>query len=267
MRILVIHGSMRKGNTYTLTKEVVSCLYKKQDVEITEYSVADLDLPFCCSCHLCFSKGEENCPHYGRLRNIKDALLDSDGVILSGTTYIRSLNAAMKNLLDHFAYLFHRPALFGKRGMVITTSAGVGEKRVAKYIKTVMGQWGINGAKIVTQNIKAHKLQSNGAELSIKEIAKLDNTAEKFYSLIKSKRHIPPSLKNIAVHNAFRAMSLSDFSESECDTQFWRTEGFRNKAYPVKAGAFRYLVGAFIYGVAQYSTKVIGKMYIKRQKE
>ncbi|GHV43555.1 hypothetical protein FACS189490_13710 [Clostridia bacterium] len=91
MKILVIHGSMRKGNTYKLTSEITARLAKYPDVRITEYFVADLNLPFCLSCHACFAKGEELCPHYGQLRELHGALLSCDGVIISGTTYMWSI--------------------------------------------------------------------------------------------------------------------------------------------------------------------------------
>ena len=258
MKILIIHGSMRKGNTYALTKGIMNYLLSKPDVECTEISVVDLELPFCCSCHVCFAKGEKHCPHHDVMRDIQSVLMECDGVILSGTTYMWALNAAMKNFLDHLAYGFHRPALFGKKGMTIATSTGNGEKSVAKYLKTALAQWGINGAIVVTQNTKEQQLLS-----SDKIAAKLDRAAERFYQLIASKRFIAPKLKSIAVHNAFRAMSLSDFAENERDTQYWRQEGFYNRAYPVKAGP-KYMVGALMYGAAKYSTKMLGRIYAKR---
>jgi multimeric flavodoxin WrbA len=263
MKITVVHGSMRKGNTYALTKEILNRLSNISDIEITEICIGDLNLPFCCSCHLCFSKGEENCPHYDITRKVKDVLANSDGVILSGTTYMWALNAAMKNFLDHFAYLFHRPEFFGKRGMIVTTSAGAGEKNVAKYLKTVMGQWGINGAIVVTQNTKERKLASNNIGLTAKYVKKINNTAEQFYKILKSKQQISPSLKNIAVHNSFRAMSLSEFAESKRDTQFWSRKGFVDKSYPAKAGPFKSIIGTLVFSSVNNLAKVIGKFYSK----
>lgn len=46
MIILAIHGSMRKGNTYRLTKEVISRISSYPDVKIVEFGVADLNLLF-----------------------------------------------------------------------------------------------------------------------------------------------------------------------------------------------------------------------------
>jgi multimeric flavodoxin WrbA len=248
---------MRKGNTYAITKGIVNFLLTKPDVECTEISVADLELSFCRSCHVCFSKGEEHCPHHTAMRGVQSALMECDGVILSGTTYMWALNAAMKNLLDHLAYGVHRPALFGKKGMVIATSAGNGEKAVAKYLKTALGQWGINGAIVITQNTKERQLQS-----SDKTAVKFDRAAERFYQLIASNRFIAPKLKSIAVHNAFRAMSLSDFAENECDIQFWQQQGFYDRAYPVKAGP-KYVAGALMYEAVKHLTIMLGRTYAK----
>ena len=259
MKILIIHGSMRKGNTYAVTRKLIDRLLSKPDVECTEISVADLDLPFCSSCHACLTRGEEYCPHFPITGGVQSALMDCDGVIVSGVSYIRSLNAAMKNLLDHFAYGYHRPAFFGKKGMVVTTSAGTGEKGVAKYLKTVLGQWGINGAIVVTRNEKEKRLQTPEKETEI-----LNRYADRFYQLTASKQPVLPSLQNIVIHNAFRAMSLSEFGESERDTQYWLQDGYRDKAYPVEAGPFRYAVGAIMYKIIGFSAKMIGKVYAKR---
>jgi len=168
-----------------------------------------------------------------------------------------ALNAAMKNLLDHLAFSFHRPSHFGKKGMVVATSKGNGEKAVAKYLRTVLGQWGINGAVVVTQNAKEEKMLSPS-----KISARLDRYAEKFYSQIVSGSYIEPSLRSIAVHNAFRSMALSDYAEFERDTQYWNQDGFRDKAYPVRAGTLKYVVGSAVFAVAARLTKILGKRYM-----
>jgi len=249
---------MRKGNTYELTKEIVTRLLAKPGVECTEISVADLELPFCISCHACLNKGEEFCPHYEIVRSVSTALLECDGVIVSGATYVRALNGAMKNLIDHLAYYYHRPVLFGKKGMVIATSSGVGEKSVAKYLRTTLGQWGINDAMVVTLNEKEKRLKTKGDTW-------LSRNTEEYYRLIASKKPLSPSLKSIATHNSFRAMSLSEFCESERDALFWQQTGYSDKAYPVSAGPYKYAVGAIINKLVKISAKMVGRVYAKRK--
>jgi len=262
MKLFVIHGSMRKGNTYALTQEIVRRMAAEPDVEVTEISVADFDLPFCRSCHICFDRGEEFCPHYGVMREVEAALLACDAVLLTGVTYMWALGGAMKNLLDHLSYLFHRPALFGKRGMVIVTSKGAGEKGVAKYLKTVLGQWGVNGALIFTQNEKEKQMLSDA-----KMAVKLDRAAEQFTRLIKSNRQLPPSLKALAVHNAFRAMAQSDYADSERDSRYWRESGYGGKAYPLKISWPRRAFGACVNRASAGAARLAGRIYTKRQGE
>ena len=260
MKILAIHGSMRKGNTYGLTKEILNRLASKPGVTVTEISVADLELPYCLSCHTCFSRGEEHCPHYGAMRGVEEAILECDGFIVSGASYMRALNAPMKNLMDHMSYWYHRPALFGKKGMAIVTSAGAGEHAVADYLIDVLGQWGVNGAVGVTRNARGAALAKPG-----KTTEKLDRAAERFYQEILSGRQIHPSINNIAVHNAFRAMSLSGYTDSECDTNYWRKEAM-NKPYPVNAGPLKYAAGAIVFFAVKNLTNAVGKVYDKRKK-
>ena len=253
MKILIIHGCMRKGNTYALTREISDYLLTRPDVELVEISVSELNLQMCVSCHNCFMRGEEFCPHYGVMKGVEAAFENCDGIILGGSTYIWSLNAAMKNLLDHMAYGFHRPAYFGKKGIAVSTSAGAGEKGVAKYMKNVLGQFGVNGAIIVTRNAREQALVPKE-----KADAKIKNAAERFYRSIASKQQIAPSLKAVVVHNAFRAMSLGEFSGSERDAQFWRRKDYANRAYPAYAG-WKAAIGAIVFVCVRQATKAIGR--------
>jgi len=261
MKLLVIHGSMRQGNTYALTQEIVRRLAAKPDMEVAEIAVADLDLPLCRSCHACFAQGEEFCPHYGAMRPAEEALLACDAVILTGATYMWSLNAAMKNLLDHLSWLFHRPALFGKRGMVIATSKGAGEKDVAKYLKTVLGQWGAGGALVLTQNEKEQKLLSGESQA-----AKLGRAAERLYRQMQSSRPLGPSLKNIAVHNAFRAMAQDEYADSPRDARYWEESGYGGRAYPLKIGWPKRALGALVNRAAVGGARLAGRIYAKQKK-
>ena len=265
MKIVAIHGSMRKGNTYALTGEILRRLSAKQDVEVVEIGVADLSLPFCTSCHCCLLKGEEYCPHHAVMEKIQTALSECEGVIFSGVVYMRGLNAAMKNVVDHLAYLFHRPSLFGKKGMVVVTTAGSGASGVAKYLKKIFGFWGINGALVVTKKMRNHNTKPYAKlQLSLKETAKLDSVANRFYTLIKSNRQLPPSLKSIAIHNTIRAVSLSPYTESESDAAHWRKDKFCNKAYPVRAGLLKYLAGVLVYRAVRRMVKIVGWAYVRK---
>jgi len=82
MKITVIHGSMLKGKTYSVTQAALAHLWTYDGVQITEISVADMGLPFCCSCHTCFGKGEEYCPHSAVVSSVAKVIEDCDGLIM-----------------------------------------------------------------------------------------------------------------------------------------------------------------------------------------
>lgn len=251
MKILVIHGSMRKGNTYQLAQAVINRLEKHEDVHIEEISVQDMDLPFCRSCHVCFTKGEKLCPHRDVVGRVSDAIESCDALVLSGVVYSMHLNAAMKNLIDHLSYYFHRPRLFDKKGLVVTTTAGAGEKSVANYLQAVMGHWGVGNIKTLSC-----KIQTVPFSLTEKQQQAVDKTADEFYSIILHNKNAQPSMESVAVHNAFRGMSSGSVSISECDRAYWNETGFVNKVYPRRIGIVKTAMGAM---TAKVLRRVIGK--------
>lgn len=244
MNITVIHGSMRKGNTYGVTQAVISHLREYHDVKITEINVSDLDLHFCLSCHTCFTKGEHLCPHSGTVGEVARAIENCDGLMVSGVVYSMHINAAMKNLIDHLAYYFHRPRLFDKIGMVISTTAGAGEKRVTKYLSEVLGHWGISDATSLSL-----KIQTSDFSLSDKQKEKVRITADKFYDRIKNRKLSSPTFASVAVHNAFRGMNFVSPPMSECDFAYWNSSGFADKVYPRKVGFVKKAVGGLVYSI------------------
>lgn len=256
MNITVIHGSMRKGNTYSVVQAVLDYLRTHNDVEITEISVADLDLPFCTSCHACFTKGEEFCPHKESIAPVVKSIEECDGLIISGVCYAMQINAAIKNLIDHLAYFFHQPRLFDKIGLVVTTTAGAGENIVAKYLRQTMGHWGVGKAFLLPVKIPTEKFALSG-----KQKERVRSAAHKFYTHIKNGKLSPPSFVSVIVHNSFRAHAAPP-SLSQCDAVYWRESGFADKVYPRRIGVMKSLVGAMIYSIMR---KMFQK--IKKQNE
>ena len=259
MKITVIHGSMRKGNTYGVVSAVLERLHSYDDVEVSEISVADLDLPFCVSCHACFSKGEQFCPHRAIIRPVADAMENCDGLIVSGVCYAMQINAAMKNVIDHLAYYFHRPRLFTKIGMVVTTTAGAGEKTVASYLRQTMGHWGMGKAILLPIKIQTEKFT-----LTKKQKERIRIAADTFYRKIKEKKLASPSIASVAVHNAFRGNSSLTPPLSECDGAYWKASGFIQKIYPRRVGLLKLFVGRITYSMMR---SLFGKIVDNREYE
>jgi len=49
---LIIHGSVRKGNTYKVTQIVKEYIKGKENINIEEVFLGKIDFSFCISCHV-----------------------------------------------------------------------------------------------------------------------------------------------------------------------------------------------------------------------
>lgn len=247
---------MRKGNTYKLTQEVIRRL-KLHDVEITEINISELDLPFCMSCHRCFALGEIKCPHYKIMKSVVERIESCNALILSGVVYSMHLNASMKNVVDHLSYYFHRPRLFDKKGLVITTTAGAGEKTVAKYLKLVMSQWGISNVQTLSG-----KIQTRPFLLTEKQKKIVDRVSEKFYNIILHDKTKDPSMNVLITHNTFRAMNIEDTNFLEYDKSYWKENGLASKVYPRKVNIFKRAFGVMVFTIKK---KVMKKKHTTKK--
>jgi hypothetical protein len=188
------------------------------------------------------------------LAPVAKAIEECDGLIVSGVCYAMHINAAVKNLIDHFAYFFHRPRLFGKVGMVIATTAGAGEGRVAKYLRQTLGHWGMGKAMVLPVKIQTEKFG-----LTAKQQKRIHAAADKFYRNIKTGKLAPPSLVNVIVHNGFRAHAAIEPSLSPCDCAYWRESGFAHRVYPRRIGAGKWLIGKMMYPIMRMVFKGVSK--------
>ncbi|WDV44946.1 NAD(P)H-dependent oxidoreductase [Clostridiaceae bacterium M8S5] len=228
MKVLVLLGSLRKGNTYKLTKLVQDNMNEQGDVEFEEIFLGDIDLGYCISCHNCILKGEEFCPHRETTDMLEQKMLNADAIIISAPVYMLSVPGVVKNLVDHFAYILHRPVLFDKNVLVVVSTAGGGDKKVAKYLKDVFEYWGANKVFIFRHKVFAIKL-----EITDKLAQKAKRISKMFYNSIESKKLKEPSVRRIAFYNAFRAITFLDTTEDTADYKYYKKLDWFDKVYPV----------------------------------
>jgi multimeric flavodoxin WrbA len=147
MKVAVLHGSPRKGNTYKATEIFKDELLKLGAVDFSEFFFPR-DLPeFCTGCTLCMSGPRENCPHSRYVAPIFAAILDADALIFATPHYGASaMPAGFKTLFDHLDFLTltvtPREEMFGKKAFVITTATG--SAAAITSIKSFLKNWGIN---------------------------------------------------------------------------------------------------------------------------
>ena len=146
MKIVILYGSPRKGDTYEIVDKVKSELNDLSSVslEIDEVFLTDYDYGFCKGCYNCFEFGEDKCPHYNQINPIIDKIKACDGLIVTSPVYVLHVTAMLKNFFDHMAYFYHRPYFFTKKALAVSSTGGVGVKDVLSYIEEDLENMGFN---------------------------------------------------------------------------------------------------------------------------
>ncbi len=229
MKILVIMGSPRKGNTTRIIEEIGNEMKKLGDVEISTINIRDIHLEQCRGCHVCFFKGEDSCPLKDDRAIIEEQLLHADGVIFASPNYVSSVPSLFKNFIDRFAYAGHRPRFFHERAMAIVTSAGPGGLSDAqRYISASLGAFGfrfVHSAGFLQPPFPIP------APWQTENHEKARAAARIFFSACGAPRLPAPTLHEVM---GFRIMqillrnvmgtSLEKYYPSDC--QYWKSHGW-----------------------------------------
>lgn len=237
MKITIIHGSNRAGNTDKTIDIVKKKLNSLGDNEFIDFYLPK-DLPmFCAGCYQCFDKGEfggEFCPHRKYTHPILEAMKSSDGIIIASPVYVLAESGQVKAFLDHFGCIFmvHRPLqeMFSKSALVISTTAGAGTKHVIKTIKRSLVSWGI--PKIYKCGFRMFALNWN--DMPDKKQRKyekiLENKADSFYNSMKSKKvYIPLKIK--IMFNFMKGL-INKYPDGNKDKEYWREKGWLKGGKP-----------------------------------
>ena len=231
MKICVIHGSQRNGNT----EKTIEILKVKLNL-IGNNDFFDLYLPndlplFCCGCFQCLDKGSfggECCPHAKYTHPILETMKLSDGIIIASPVYSLAESGQIKVFFDHFGCIFmsHRPLqeMFSKTALIVSTTAGTGTKYVIKSVERSLSFWGI--PKIYKCGLTLWS--KNWNEMSLKKQEKyekcLGNKAYVFYKSLKNKKvHTP--LKTKILFYIFKNL-MNSYSDGHQDKEYWRRKGW-----------------------------------------
>jgi multimeric flavodoxin WrbA len=219
MRILVIMGSpKKKGNTYNATREVEERMKQMGGIEFEYLFLKDADLKMCSGCFNCVRKGEDLCPIKDSRVKIENKIAAADGVILASPVYCENVSGFMKNFIDRFAFVFHRPRFFDQKLMVLATSAGGGLKETLDYLKKLQ-IWGF-GTPVELRVITPPWPQSDA--LQKKNEKNINNAADKFYQKLQEGRQPP----NFMQYMHFRFLKeTSKLGYLPADLEFYKDKG------------------------------------------
>ncbi len=221
MKVLAIMGSpKKKGNSYKVTREVEERMKKSCNVEFEYLFLKDADLKMCSGCFNCVSKGKELCPLKDDKAEIENKMMEADGIIFATPVYCENVSGFMKNFIDRFAHVFHRPQFFDQKAMVLSTSAGSGLKETLDYLKKLQ-IWGF-GVPVELGVATPPWPMSDG--LKEKNRKSIDKAAEEFYNKLQEGRPSP----NFMQYMHFRFLKeTSKLGYLPADLEFYKDkEGY-----------------------------------------
>ena len=209
------------------------------DGEFEEIHLLKKKIPMCNGCFKCIIESEEKCPHYDKINPIIEKIKACDGLIIASPVYAMNVTALLKNFLDHTAYFYHRPEFFDKKALIMVSTAGAGEKKVANYIDETLRHWGFN--KIYKTTLKC------GGKDSL-ETEDIDKVSKKFNEDVKSKKLHSPKFGDIMFYNVWRALASSE-NPIEADKTYWENTGLVNHEFSpiVKLNFIKKIFGKMMY--------------------
>lgn len=245
MKILCIIGSPKgKGNTYDITKRVEEeTRGMDKDVEFEYILLKAANLQTCRGCFQCLGKGEHFCPIKDDREQIENKMKEADGVIFATPVYVYNVSWIMKNFIDRFAYICHRPRFNGKQAMVLATTGAVGLKFTLFTLAFEVGTWGFAVVQKLGVICPPGEISDNDKQKLIektqRDIAKSSKT---FYNSLKETKPPKPGFIRL-LSFALQKYAFSVADSGSADYQYWKNQGWLEKGtkfyYDVKVNAIK----------------------------
>ena len=252
MKVLAIMGSPRKGDSYGVTKQVEAEMQNIGPVEFEYLFLKDVNLEQCRGCFNCISRGKEFCPLKDDRQLIEEKMQAADGVIFASPGYVMNVSALMKNFIDRFAYVFHRPRFFRQKVLLISTG-GPGTVRMAlKYLI----EFKYAGFNIIHKLGVSVMPWSPGQALREKTAKDVNLAARKFYASLQEKELPVPALGMIISYNFFKTAALGSKEYLSADYNYYKD--LKDYYYPVKINLIKRVITALIVKFSFFMMRDLG---------
>ena len=113
---------------------------EEMGVEAELVVLKDLKINYCVGCDECRKVGK--CKQEDDFQEVKDKILDADGIVLGSPVYGFQVTAQMKTLIDRLCSLGHYLHFQGKYGASVAVAGGAGGEDVVKYLNTFLRRFG-----------------------------------------------------------------------------------------------------------------------------
>jgi NAD(P)H-dependent FMN reductase len=215
-----------------ITKKVEENLKNLADFEFNNLLLKDTNLKQCIGCFRCLRDGKGFCPLKDDRDKILEQINESDAVIFATPVYVMNVTALMKNFIDRFAYICHRPQFFDKHAMIVSTTGAIGNKEVQKYMSMVVQVWGFRSVTNLGVNTPPHlNIPKN---IIKKRNEKVKKASKKFYDKLISKEW-KPNLDHMIQFRAQRAIFTIDETKKDMPADYKFYKPLKKKNFYVKA--------------------------------
>ena len=250
MKLLAIMGSpKKKGNTYKVTREVEERMKQLGNIEFEYLFLKDTDLKMCSGCFNCVSKGKELCPLKDDKAEIENKIMGADGIILATPVYCENVSGLMKNFIDRFAHVFHRPQFFDQKAMILATSAGGGLKETLDYLKKLQ-IWGFGTPVEIGVATPPWPMSDS---LKEKNKRSIDKAAGEFYKRLQEGRQSP----NFMQYMHFRFLKeTSKLGYLPADLEFYKDK--KGYFYDTKISPLKKIFAPLIMRFAFFMMREMG---------
>lgn len=250
MKILIVMGSPRKGDSYEVTQLIEKKINSLGKADFEYLWLKDAHLELCKGCCVCFLKGEQCCPLKDDREKIERAMQSADGVIFVSPVYVMGVTALMKNFIDRFAYRCHRPYYFDKYAMLVSNAAFIGTAQTMEALGWAARTWGFN----VVNKLGVRSFPFSSETMRKRTEERIASSAEKFYFALRDRKKSSPSLFSLVGFKAQKA-AFARADRNNADFRYWDEKGWlKREAYyyvPVRVGLFKRMTASLIFKAAQ----------------
>ncbi len=216
MNAFVYVGSHNKSSeTIAFTRDLLFAINERIPISNSIYTPANCEINQCTGCCLCFKSGK--CSINDDIDLVKNAMLNSEIIILASPVYLWQVTGSMKTFVDRISSLTHLFALTGKIGISIDLSASNGNEPVSNYLNFVLESLGVS----VLSNIS---LQHSDVFLPENKESIITVESNRIYKKISNREFSISAMQErvfLAMKTAFQRKSNSDYEK-----QYWLENGY-----------------------------------------
>ncbi len=227
MNILILNSSGRSnGNTQRLLNSfenqlLASADMRKIPLDITHVLLSRQNIQSCRGCRACFDKGI--CPLKDDVAKIEELVLSCDALILGSPVYLEDVNGIMKNLIDRMAFHSHRPALYEKYAIVISTSGSGSSNHTLNTMRNALVSW---GAHVIHMNKFRMGAYMEDDCIKKKYNPKLFELTTDLINVIQDRKSQKPTLYSlISFHFQQKYYGICNRA-GDIDRQYWEEKGW-----------------------------------------